>query len=144
MSVIGLRRVLAHGVEQAHLRDLQRLSVRFSISAAFSSRRVSAASSSAAARGPSVFARRSRCLDMPMPCDAGALRCEQELGDVPALVLVADTAVHGHAHVVEKHFVDLVAAVDRDDGSNGDPGDFMSINSIVMPACGLAAVGATR
>ena len=44
--------------------------------------------------------------------DAGALVAEQELGVVPALVLLADEVLRRHAHVVEEHLVDLAAAVD--------------------------------
>ena len=54
--------------------------------------------------------------------DAGALVAEQELGVVPALVLLADQVLDRHLHVVEEHLVDLVAAVDGQDRAHGDAG----------------------
>ena len=40
--------------------------------------------------------------------DADALVAEQELGVVPALVLLADEVLDRHPDVVEEHLVDLV------------------------------------
>ncbi len=54
------------------------------------------------------------------PGDAGALIAEQELGVVPALVLLADQVLVGHLDVVEEHFVDLDAAVDGLDRAHRD------------------------
>ena len=48
-----------------------------------------------------------------------SLVAEQELGVAPALVLLADQVVAGHADVVEEHLVDL-AAVDQLDRADGD------------------------
>jgi hypothetical protein len=54
--------------------------------------------------------------------DIGALIREQILGVGPALVLFADEVLDRHAHVGEKHFVDLVLAVERDDRPHFDTG----------------------
>ncbi len=72
--------------------------------------------------------------------DAGALVAEQELGVVPALVLLADEVLDRHPHVVEEHLVDLVAAVDGlTIGRTVMPGVFMSISRNEMPSCFFAA-----
>ena len=49
---------------------------------------------------------------------------QQELGVGPALALLADAIVLGHAHVLEKHLVDVVPAVERDDGAHRNAGRF--------------------
>jgi hypothetical protein len=52
--------------------------------------------------------------------DAGAFVTEQVFGDVPAFVFGVDAHVHRHFHVVEKHLIQMVAAVDRDDRAHRD------------------------
>ena len=47
---------------------------------------------------------------------------QQHLGVGPALVLLADAVLDRHSHVVEAHLVDLVVAVDGDDGAQADAG----------------------
>src|SRR4051812_12456445 len=54
--------------------------------------------------------------------DADALVAEQELGVVPALVLLPDEVLGRHAHVVEEDLVDLLAAVDGADRAHRDAG----------------------
>src|SRR5215207_4634723 len=54
--------------------------------------------------------------------DADALVAEQELGVVPALVLLPDEVLGRHAHVVEEDLVDLLAAVDGLDRADRDAG----------------------
>ena len=54
------------------------------------------------------------------PRDAGTLVAEQEFGVVPALVLLADQVLEGHLDVVQKDFVDLIAAVDGLDRTHRD------------------------
>ena len=44
--------------------------------------------------------------------DADTLVAEQVFGVAPALVFFADDILGGHAHVVEKHFVEMMFAVD--------------------------------
>ncbi len=50
----------------------------------------------------------------------GALVAEQELGAVPAAMLLADQVLQGHLDVVEEHLVDLAPAVERLDRAHGD------------------------
>jgi hypothetical protein len=127
---IGLR-------EQPHLRDLQRLQADLDQRGALAKARVCDSVLSARLRA-SALARRTRCLVMPMRAMPVRSLPEQELGDVPAAVLLADAAVDRHAHAVEEDLVDLVPAVDRErSGRTVTPGERMSISSIVMPACGF-------
>ena len=56
------------------------------------------------------------------PGDAAPLVAEEELGDVPALVLGADPHRDRHPHIVEKHLVQVVRPVDRDDRAHRDAG----------------------
>jgi hypothetical protein len=44
--------------------------------------------------------------------DAGALMAEQKLGVGPALALCSHAVFERHPHLVEKHFVEVVLAVD--------------------------------
>src|ERR1700692_4047808 len=52
----------------------------------------------------------------------GALVAEQKLSVGPAAVFFADAVFDRHAHVLEPHLVDLVAAVQQHDGPDGDAG----------------------
>ena len=54
--------------------------------------------------------------------DADPLVAEQELGVVPAAVLLADEVLRGHADVFEEDLVDLEAAVDQLDRAQRDAG----------------------
>src|SRR4051812_42366888 len=55
---------------------------------------------------------------------AGALVAEQEFCVGPALVLLADQVFDRYADIFEKDVVDLVRAVNGDDGAHGDTGRF--------------------
>jgi len=65
--------------------------------------------------------------------DADALVAEQELGVIPALVLLADEVLGGDADVGEEDLVDLVAAVDQLDWAQADPGVSMGTTRKEMP-----------
>jgi len=54
--------------------------------------------------------------------DAGALVREQEFGDLTALPLLAHQVAARHAQVGEEDLIQVVLAVDRDDGAHLDAG----------------------
>ena len=77
---------------------------------------------------------------MPDSGDVGTLVTEQILGDRPAAILVADEVGDRALHVVQEHFVDVVAAVERLDRPHADARRLMSISRNEMPSCGLPSL----
>ena len=61
---------------------------------------------------------------LAQPGDAGAFVAKQELRHVPAFVLLVNPHRDRHPDVVEEHFVQMVATIDRNDRPHRDAGRF--------------------
>ena len=112
----GLSLVLLHRVEQAQLRDLERLQLDLDRGGAFAEPRVFGERALLAGHlGGKLLRAADQVLRHAEPRDPGALVPEQELRVVPASVLFAHAAIDRDADIVEEDLVHLVPAVDGDD-----------------------------
>src|ERR1700730_8529935 len=102
--------------DYAHLRDLQGFRIGFELRDAVAERRVLdqwlAVRAHLARRLTGEF---DPLLRFAEPRDSGALVAEQKLCDIPPEVLLTDAQRYRNPHIVEKHLVQMMASVDRND-----------------------------